>query len=404
MKNGSRFLFCGKLNRTKLEQKQQIWLVVKELLHEHDCVIVPNFGGFVCNREPARIDQVTHVITPPAKRIVFNQNLRTNDGLLAGKLSEKLHITYIEALKSIEETIEQVKNMLQDQKQFNVDTFGNFRLNAEANYVFLPDRYNNYLTSSYGLLPLEAAPVPGKTPKLAKARLFKDRKEVKKVRKPRSRVRNAGLKMLTIALFFMLGINGFILLRERHTAQDTGVSNSSISSWFDSVFSNRSTREEVAAIKAPEAKVVTPKPTITVAPVTVDTVTETTITSPSYNIDAIAAALGTADFSNRIPKSTEVVAIPAEPGNEVPVAKVPAATGDSTFYVIGGVFCKHRNAVRFCKQLQEKGFQAEMVLNGSINCNRVSYQKFSNRKEAEALMTTVHASENPNAWILAQHN
>ncbi|MBP9187826.1 MAG: hypothetical protein KBG11_12060, partial [Bacteroidia bacterium] len=32
---------------------QTIWISVKELLYKHDCVIMPNFGGFVCNPETA---------------------------------------------------------------------------------------------------------------------------------------------------------------------------------------------------------------------------------------------------------------------------------------------------------------------------------------------------------------
>ena len=38
---------------------------ISELLFEHDCVIVPDFGGFVCNYAPARIDPVKHLFEPP---------------------------------------------------------------------------------------------------------------------------------------------------------------------------------------------------------------------------------------------------------------------------------------------------------------------------------------------------
>ena len=56
--------------------KHPIWQVVEKLLYKHDCVIIPGFGGFVCNMEHARIDQVTHVIIPPGKHIIFNPNLK----------------------------------------------------------------------------------------------------------------------------------------------------------------------------------------------------------------------------------------------------------------------------------------------------------------------------------------
>ena len=36
---------------------QTIWNNVKELLHKHDCVIMPNFGGFVCKPQ-TQLDQL----------------------------------------------------------------------------------------------------------------------------------------------------------------------------------------------------------------------------------------------------------------------------------------------------------------------------------------------------------
>ena len=48
---------------------------ISDLLFEHDCVIVPDFGGFVCNYGPAAIDPAKHLFEPPAKRILFNKGL-----------------------------------------------------------------------------------------------------------------------------------------------------------------------------------------------------------------------------------------------------------------------------------------------------------------------------------------
>ena len=137
---------------------QTIWNSVKELLHKHDCVIMPNFGGFVCNPENARIDQVSHIITPPARRVMFNQNLKTNDGLLVQFVAQNFGITYSEALRVIDDVITDFKNKLEQTKQIDIDTFGTFRLNAEANYVFLPNKHNTYLHASFGLLSIQATP------------------------------------------------------------------------------------------------------------------------------------------------------------------------------------------------------------------------------------------------------
>ncbi|MBA3284223.1 MAG: SPOR domain-containing protein, partial [Nitrosopumilus sp.] len=53
---------------------------ISQLLYHHDCVIVPGFGGFVTNSQPARIHPVQHQFYPPSKSLGFNIHLRRNDG------------------------------------------------------------------------------------------------------------------------------------------------------------------------------------------------------------------------------------------------------------------------------------------------------------------------------------
>ena len=45
---------------------------ISELLYDHDCVIIPELGGFVGNYTPAQIHPVRHTFTPPFKNIIFN--------------------------------------------------------------------------------------------------------------------------------------------------------------------------------------------------------------------------------------------------------------------------------------------------------------------------------------------
>ena len=56
---------------------------IAELLEEHDCVIVPDFGGFVANYAPANVNSINHRFDPPYRKISFNKLLVHNDGLLA---------------------------------------------------------------------------------------------------------------------------------------------------------------------------------------------------------------------------------------------------------------------------------------------------------------------------------
>jgi hypothetical protein len=162
----------------------------------------------VCNRENARIDQVSHLITPPAKKVMFNQNLKTNDGLLAQTIAQEIGITYSEALLAIDDLVNTVKATLENAKQLEVEQFGTFRLNAEANYVFLPNKLNNYLHASFGLTPLQATPVIEMAQGSRKTRVFKDRKEIRQANATKAR-KGLGVKILTV---FVLGLIGISML------------------------------------------------------------------------------------------------------------------------------------------------------------------------------------------------
>ena len=43
---------------------------ISELLFLHDCVIVPDFGGFVGNKKPAQLNRSAGLLTPPSKQIL----------------------------------------------------------------------------------------------------------------------------------------------------------------------------------------------------------------------------------------------------------------------------------------------------------------------------------------------
>ncbi|MCK5765559.1 MAG: SPOR domain-containing protein, partial [Bacteroidales bacterium] len=60
---------------------------ISELLFDHDCVILPGVGGFLTNYSGARIHPIRHSFQPAARTLVFNANLRTNDGLLIDYVS-----------------------------------------------------------------------------------------------------------------------------------------------------------------------------------------------------------------------------------------------------------------------------------------------------------------------------
>ncbi|NLN31435.1 MAG: SPOR domain-containing protein, partial [Bacteroidales bacterium] len=131
---------------------------IRELLFSHDCVIVPNFGGFVGNYAPARIDRATSTFYPPAKQISFNRNLRNNDGLLAGRISEHLQISFNDSVSLIEEFVSDIRSRLERKEKVVFENIGSFSVNHEGSIQFEPEGNVNYHRSSYGLESFQFSP------------------------------------------------------------------------------------------------------------------------------------------------------------------------------------------------------------------------------------------------------
>ena len=74
---------------------------IEELLYLHDCVIVPGFGGFICDYTSANINEKTGTIVPPSKKVVFNQHLKQNAGLLIDWIARKDQLDYEKAQRRL---------------------------------------------------------------------------------------------------------------------------------------------------------------------------------------------------------------------------------------------------------------------------------------------------------------
>lgn len=137
----------------------QIEEYISELLFEHNCVIVPDFGGFVGNYSPSRIDPVKHLFEPPHKRILFNKNLLQNDGLLANHISHREKISYAEALNAISKAVKHFRNEIKQDKRAVLDNIGVLYTDEQGTLLFQQDEKVNYLPESFGLSTFYQLPV-----------------------------------------------------------------------------------------------------------------------------------------------------------------------------------------------------------------------------------------------------
>ena len=131
---------------------------IERLLFFNDCVIIPDFGGFVLQMHSAIVAPGEHIFRPPYKEIVFNPTLKHNDGLLSESYMQLYGMDYNEAQVSMKSDIDLLKKELDTSGTVLLGRVGQFR---KENRVLLFEQGNDvavFNISSYGLIPFYIPP------------------------------------------------------------------------------------------------------------------------------------------------------------------------------------------------------------------------------------------------------
>ncbi len=125
--------------------------IIGDLLLQHNCVVVPSFGGFVAQRISAKIDSEKGTITPPRKAVLFNKQLINNDGLLVSAFAQESQLSFEQAQTEIQQLIQEWNSRLKMGGRVTIDRVGNLFFDQEHNLCFEQDRFFNLLLESFGL-------------------------------------------------------------------------------------------------------------------------------------------------------------------------------------------------------------------------------------------------------------
>ncbi|WP_335966979.1 SPOR domain-containing protein [Galbibacter sp. PAP.153] len=123
---------------------------ISDLLYRYECVTVPCFGSFITQHQPAKVHYTTNAFYPPSKSIAFNEQLKSNDGLLTKYTAEVLGIAYEEATGKIEQAVLGWQKALAQNQKIELKNIGDLWYSDEQKILFQPSYHINYLTSSFG--------------------------------------------------------------------------------------------------------------------------------------------------------------------------------------------------------------------------------------------------------------
>lgn len=346
---------------------------ISELLFQYDCVIIPNFGGFVANYAPAQIHPTQHTFSPPAKRIGFNKSLKNNDGLLANQISHKQGVSFSEANLMIASFVDACEKQLKEAKKVDLQDVGLLFLDVEHHLQFESHNTVNYLTDSFGLCSFQSPAIKRDNYQVRIEKQFKDRTVI-----PSEGKKINVKKYVALALCIPVAIALVWIPLKTDLLKNVNSSNLN-------PFAKKATSEYVFRTL--------PKTSFTEADFK-------EVNSLANDTSKISALSFTDDATKPITvKLSEESVKKQETDKTMVVQQNTPSDTPKTFHVIGGCFSILSNADAFVKQLESKNIKAQIIGQNNAGLYIVSYGDFSKREEAVRELALVKMG-NPNAWLL----
>ncbi|NQV53553.1 MAG: SPOR domain-containing protein [Flavobacteriales bacterium] len=124
---------------------------IAALLEDHDCVIVPDFGGFVANYASAKVNPINHRFDPPYRKISFNKLLVHNDGLFGAYVARKEDERYEDSIKELKNYVLYLKKELRENKKVSIEKVGLLLLQSDGTYRFEQVKNPAFFRDGFGL-------------------------------------------------------------------------------------------------------------------------------------------------------------------------------------------------------------------------------------------------------------
>ena len=363
---------------------------IKELLYTHECVIVPNLGGFVTNYKPAQISDDGKFIYPPTKQLGFNSKLIINDGLLINTILNNENTTYEQAKQKVDEFVKNVFLSIDNGKKYTIKNVGQLYFDNNLNLIFAPCEKENFNIDTFGLDPIN---VPGNVD-LA----IKQKQQTKNILLSRK----AKLVYLSLPLIIMLsiiGVNKINTNKNINFSSFTDVVSTTIS---DSVsFLERKidslTKKEYALYYSEKQnnKDANEKKQI------IKQKLQTTTIQNKSEIPELVSELKQENEKNK--QQTELKKIKqkqTEKSNNEILAKTEIKTKKhiKKYHLIAGSFKTKTRAEKQIKYLKKKGLNPELIISGKKF--RISIGGYTKKTQAKQKVQEFKKQYKISSWVL----
>jgi hypothetical protein len=315
------------------------------MFFDYDCVIIPGFGGFVCNERPAWYDDEKEEIVPPSRDVLFNPNLTHNDGLLAQEIIRSTGVTYSEAMKLAENESQFIASELKLGNSVEIAGVGRLYSGEDGVNRFAPDAELVRTLSSFGhsripLMRLQTKQVSKPT---------EDKKEpVVVTMVPLSK------KLARVAAILALPIAAVAIIGGTYIAKESNGSNTLLS-----------------LFPSPEAIIST--------------------FSPSENSSLV-------DFEEIEEKDINIEYVEPEPEPEEE-KEVVIRNRVVNFLIVGGAFAVEENAHTLADELRDEGYNPTFHFQNHNKLHLVALGEFEKEAEARRAMAKARRSGRKASWL-----
>ena len=322
-----------------------IGFYISELLYTHDCVILPGFGGFVTSYAPAKIHPINHTFFPPSKKILFNAQLKRDDGLLLDFIANREKIGYAEVKSHTMEFVTGIVEQLNRKEKVLFKQVGVFHKDIEGNILFEPQDELNFLEDAFGLHSFVSPPIIRKTAQQRLESKFIDRRPV-----PNNEKKGRKIYWAYLAIIPIIGFFGWFIYNGNFQLENT--QKSGVVAFHEPASNSESPNELKKEITNPPLE--------------------------SLNFKEPT------DIAEKSP-------------DDVPIEKVIPV---KKYFIIGGSFGVETNADRLVGVLREKGYDAERAGVSPSGLHMVSYFSSVDKSEVMANLAMIRKDENPSAWLI----
>ena len=329
---------------------------ISALLYDHQVVIVPGLGAFLCQAEGAKVNVITNQFEKPSAMLSFDPQRREENNLIVEYLMAHEGMEEADARQQVVEFVSECYNKLKAGTTVDIPEVGVLSYDGNQEIQFSPVASNDFNSDAFGLEDLQPASIHNGNQNNWKEQVTQQIKDLNTPMTVDIKHDDDHRHRWWIWLLLLLLIAGGVAV------------------WY---FKFRPVQPKLE-----------PKPVIpvdTIVPVTVEPIKDT-LEIPV--VDTVAVPM------------TDTVGEPMVDGVVEPAQPVEVVVPqvDKKVFIIGGCFSVEQNALNMLADEQAKGFPEAFVMKrGSMYY--VCYGQYATSQEAKAELPEVWKIC-PKAWIL----